>query len=240
LRSRLGYASVSLGFAAVIAVTSLFFVLVDRGFYAWMPDGEIVVLALGFLILSRFFTQRTRYQREFGERAYSSAFVRFVIPGLGIVAASIAHLAYMAGPEIPELWWTPILRGVGWVLVVMGFALWLRAIFSLGLDILVLLYVYVPAEGRLASSSIYAVIRHPIYAAALNIGTGLACIHANWYALLVVPVLALFFFGWVRLVEEPELLARLPGYLEYRKRVPAFFPWPRDLLNFFRFLVVGR
>jgi len=239
LRSRVGYALVTLGFLGVMAATSLFFVVVDRGFAAWMPDGEIVVLTLGFLVLSRFFTQRSRFKQQFGQGAYSAAFVRFVVPGLGIIVASIAHLAYMAGPEVPDLWWTPMLRAAGWLLLAAGLTLWLRAIASLGIDTLVLLYVYVPEEGHMASSSIYALIRHPVYSAALNMGAGLALIHANWYALLVVPVLNLFFFGWIRLAEEPDLVVRFPDYLEYRKRVPAFLPWPRDLPRFLRFLILG-
>lgn len=239
LRRRFGYALVGLGFVGIIAATSLFFVLVNRAFAAWMPDGEIVVLALGFLLLSRFFTQRSRFNQAFGQGAYSAAFVRFVVPGLGIIMASIAHLAYMPGPEIPELQWTPILRTAGWLLAVVGLSIWLRAITSLGMDTLALLYVYIPEQGRMASSGIYGLIRHPVCAAALHIGAGLALIHANWYALLVVPVLNLFFFGWIRLVEEPELVLRLAGYLEYRQRVPAFLPWPRDLVKFFGLLVLG-
>ena len=239
LKGRPGYALVVLGFISVIALTTTFFVLVDRGFAAWMPDCEIVILALGFLVLSRFFTQRTRFQAEFGERAYSMAFVRFVIPGLGIVTASLAHLAYMVGPEIPELWWTPILRGAGWFLLATGLSLWLRAAASLGIDTLALLYVYFPSEDRLANSGIYAIIRHPVYSAALKVGAGLAFIHASWYALIVLPVLLLFFVGWVRLIEEPELLARVAGYHEYRRKVPAFLPWPRDLPRFLRFLALG-
>ena len=44
-----------LAIGAVFVLTTLFFLAADRGFAEWMPDGEIVVLALGFLLVSRFF-----------------------------------------------------------------------------------------------------------------------------------------------------------------------------------------
>ena len=93
---------------------------------------------------------------------------------------------------------------------------------------------------RLVRRGVYAVLRHPIYAAALYVGIGLAFIHANWYALLVALILPLFLTGWVRLVEEKELLERFPDYSDYRKHVPAFWARPRDLVKFFRFLLLDR
>src|SRR5512146_2526027 len=78
-----GMLMVPLRIAAVAIITALFCAAVDRYFAEWMPDGEIVILALGFLILSRFFTQRKKYQEKYGERAYVVAFSRFNLLGLG-------------------------------------------------------------------------------------------------------------------------------------------------------------
>lgn len=235
-----GVAAAILALAAVIAFTSLFFAMVDRGFSEWMPDGEIVVMALGFLILSRFFSQKDRYREKYGERAYRNAFVNFCIPGLGIVFASIAHMGYMAGPGIPDLWWRSVLVDLGLFLIVLGAALWLRSAASFGADNLAMLYVYFPDEGHIVDSSIHSVLRHPIYAAALYIGIGLALAHANWYALLVALILPIFLTGWIRLVEEKELIERFPDYVQYRKRVPAFWAKPRQLAVFYRFIFLGR
>ena len=226
--------------AAVIIVTTLFFILVDNRFSEWMPDGEIVILALGFLILSRFFSQKNNYRQKYGDLAFRNAFARFNIPGLGIIFASIAHLGYMFGVEIPNLWWKPVLIVIGCVLVLIGIILWLRTVAEFGMDNLTMLYVYFPAESHMSDSSIYQIIRHPIYAAALYIGIGLAMAHANWYALLVALILPIFLTGWVRLVEEKELLERFPDYNEYRRRIPAFWPKPHDLGGFFRFIITGR
>ena len=239
LNGRWGLLRPLLAILAVFALTGLFFLSADRYFVAWMPDGEIVILALGLLILSRFFSQRARYEQIYGERAYSMAFARFAIPGLGIVFASIAHLAYIAGPDIPNLWWTAYVKGLGYLLVGIGILLCVRVLETAGFDCLLMLYVYYPQEGVHVRSGIYRTVRHPIYAAAQNIGFGLAFIHANWYALLVALLLPLFYAGWIRLVEEPELLKRFPGYAEYRREVPAFAPLPADLGNFWRCLLTG-
>ncbi len=240
LRTVRGLMLAPLGIAAVAALTILFFLAADRYFAEWMPDGEIVVLALGFLMLSRFYSQRKRYQELYGEGAYARAFVQFAVPGLGIIAASLAHLAFIAGPDIPDVWWKPWLQAVGYLFLLSGLLLWLRAVATAGIDSLAMLYVYYPAEGSRMGSGINALLRHPIYAAAQDIGFGLALIHASWYALLVAVLLPIFFWGWVRLVEEKDLLERFPDYAEYRKRVPAFGPTPANLFKFWRMLVVGK
>jgi protein-S-isoprenylcysteine O-methyltransferase Ste14 len=226
-------------FFAIFIATSLFFLLVDNRFSEWMPDGEIVILALGLLIMSRFFSQKKIYQQKYGELAFRNAFIHFNLPGLGIVFASIVHLGYMFGVEIPDLWWKSILVGIGWVFVLIGVLLWIRTVITFGVDNLTMLYVYFPSESKMSDSKIYRILRHPIYSAALSIGAGLAMVHANWYSLLVALILPVFFFGWVRLIEEKELIERFPNYSDYRKHVPAFFPRVHDYPGFFSFLISG-
>ena len=231
-----------LAISAIVTVfiaTTLFFLLVDNRFSEWMPDGEIVILALGLLIMSRFFSQKKIYLQKYGDLAFRNAFIHFNIPGLGIVFASIAHLGFMFGVEIPDLWWKPILVGIGWVFVLIGVLLWIRTVTTFGVDNLTMLYVYFPSESKMSDSIIYQILRHPIYSAALSIGWGLALVHANWYSLLVALILPVFFFGWVRLIEEKELIERFPDYSDYRKLVPAFFPRLRDCPSFFSFLISG-
>lgn len=234
-----GFTLVILAFVAIIILTTFFFILVDVKFIEWLPDGEIVIMALGFLIMSRFYSQRKNYQQKFGELAYRNAFARFNIPGLGIVFAAIGHLGYIAGPGIPNIWWRLIVIAGGWVFVIIGVTLWVRAVKAFEVDNLAMLYVYYPSESKMTNSSIYQILRHPIYGAALYIGIGLAMAHANWYALLVALILPIFLTGWVRLVEEKELLEKFPDYTAYRKRIPAFWPRPSDYGGFIRFLIFG-
>jgi protein-S-isoprenylcysteine O-methyltransferase Ste14 len=126
-------------------------------------------------------------------------------------------------------------------MILVGAALWIRAAFTFGLDNAFMLYVYFPEEGRLVDAAIYGVIRHPIYAGALRVIIGLALLNGNANALAFIPFILLGVFGWLRLVEEKELIERFgQSYVEHRKRVPAFWPRPRDLGKFFRFIVVGK
>ena len=224
---------------AVFLLTSAFFMLVDRGFPEWMPDGEILLAALGFLVLSLFYERRPDYETRFAEGAYGRALRAFAMPGLGIIAAAIGHLAYMPGPAIPDLWWKPLLVGLGWLLLALGTTLWLRAVQALGIDTLFMLHVYYPQDGTHVCSGLYSYVRHPIYAAALRVAVGLALIYANWYALLVLPVMWLLFVAWIRLVEEKELVSRFPEYASYRRRVPAFGPLPRNVGRFWRLVFTG-
>jgi protein-S-isoprenylcysteine O-methyltransferase Ste14 len=235
-----GTIRVVLTYAGLFALVTLFFLWVDWGFYEWMPDGEIVVMAIGFLLMSRFFSQKKIYRQKYGELAYRNAFMRFWAVGLTIVIASYIHNGYMPGPEIPNVvWWKSVLVALGWASVIVGLALWARGVLAFGADSLALLYVYYPDEGRLVDSNIYSVVRHPAYAGLLRIGMGLGLIHGNWYSLIITILMPLGMLGLTRLVEEKELLGRFPSYADYRKRVPAFFPKPRDLVKFFRFLILG-
>ncbi len=226
--------------AGVFILVTLFFIWVDRVFSEWMPDGEIIFIALGFLILGLFYSQKRIFEQKYGSLAYRNAFARFCIPGLGIIYASLAHLIYIPGPEIPNLWWKIILTILGWYFLLVGLILLYRTVISIGWDYLAMLYVYFPEEGRLLDTNIYGILRHPICAGLLDLGIGLALISGNWYALLVAALLPLGFTGWVRLVEEKELLQRFGvEYDEYRKKTPAFWAKPRDLYKFARFLLTG-
>lgn len=239
LETRNGAIKLILIFLFWFALTIAFFYWVDLVIPEWMPDGEIVLIALGFLVRALFYSRKKIYQQKYGELAYRNAFVRFATPGLGILIASIAHIGYMPGVEIPAVWWRPILVAVGIVFVIIGIALWIRGVLTFGADNVSLLYVYYPNEGKLINSNIYSILRHPIYAAILYGGIGLGLIHTNWYALVVIVLLPLGFTGWARLVEEKDLIERFPDYVNYRKYVPAFWVKPRDLGKFFRFLISG-
>jgi protein-S-isoprenylcysteine O-methyltransferase Ste14 len=240
LQTRRGQGWLILRFAGIVAIVSLFYVWVDRVFAEWMPDGEILITAIGFLILSLFFRRKKLYQQRYGPLAYQNAARDYALPGLAILIACIAHISYMPGPLIPDVvWWKPILFWAGVLLVFLGAALWVRSAQTIGVDNLSLLYVYFPEESKLVNLSIYSILRHPIYGSALYISIGLAFMSGNWFALVVVLLLPVLWTGWIRLVEEKELINRFPGYVEYRKQVPAFFPKIRDLYRLSRFLVLG-
>ena len=108
------------------------------------------------------------------------------------------------------------------------------------MDNLTLLYVYYPEEGRIVDSSIYSILRHPIYASAIRVWMGLALLNGNANSIIFSIFVPLGLAGWIRLVEEKELIERFgQSYADYRKRIPAFWPRLRDLGKFFKFLLTG-
>jgi protein-S-isoprenylcysteine O-methyltransferase Ste14 len=217
-----------------------YFLLTDQ-IPTWSIDSQIIVTALGFIILSMFFSRKKIYQERYKGLAYRNAFAHFAIPGLALIFGAIAHAGYMNGPFVPQGWWTIIFIFLGWLMLIVGAVLWIRGILTFGLDNLALLYVYHPEESKIVDSGIYSILRHPIYAGALRVGIGLALLNGNANALAFALLIPLGFFGWIRLVEERELIQRFGNsYIEYRRRVPAFWPKWRDLGKFFTFLITGQ
>ena len=207
----------------------------------WQLAAEILLGGLGFGLLYMFFRYRQGFKARFGPLAYSRAAERFGLPAVTIIAAVVARIRYLPGPEIPRFEGYIVLPALGWLLIVVGVVLGLRTVLIFGIDNLTMLYVYFPEESQLVNHKIYNILRHPAYAAVLVIAFGLALLNGSWAALACALNFSLGLWGWVRLVEEKELIERFgPGYVEYRKRVPAFGPRLRDLREFLGFLIVGR
>jgi protein-S-isoprenylcysteine O-methyltransferase Ste14 len=223
----------------IFSITTIYFVFSDQ-IPTWTIDSQIVVMTIGFLFFSLFFLKRNEFIERYHEHSYRNAFTRFALPGLAILFAAITHIAYMNGPKWPPGMVTLAMRTLGAYWVMIGIVLWVRSVLTFGLDYLMMLYVYFPENSRLIHSSIYNSLRHPIYAAALRIGLGLALLNTSIYALAFMPLLPLGLYGFVRLVEEKELTGRFPDYAHYRKRVPAFWVRPDSLASFYGFLITGK
>jgi len=234
-----GWMKIAASFFGVFGMTTLYFVITDN-IPTWTIDSQIVIMAIGYLLLSRFFTQKKKLIEKYASDAYRQAFGRFALPGLAVIFAAIAHITYMNGPKFTNPAILAVFTVAGWVFVAIGAILWVRAVLAFGIDNATMLYVYFPEEGRIINSSIYGVIRHPVYGAALRLSIGLALLNAGIYPIVFVLLLPLGVFGWLRLVEEKELLERIPEYAEFRKRVPAFFPYPNRIPAFFKFLITGK
>jgi len=234
-----GRLKIAASFFGIFGLTTWYFIITDR-IPTWTIDSQIVVMSLGFLLFSRYFTQQKSFLEKYKEAAYRQAFGRFALPGLAIIFAAFAHIQYMNGPKITLPPWVTLLKGLGWLNLAIGTALWIRAVATFGVDNLTMLYVYFPEEGSLINSNLYGIMRHPIYGAALRVGVGLALLNMGIYALSFAVLLPLGLFGWVRLVEEKELIGRFPTYIEYRRKTPAFFPRLNRIVEFFQFLFTGR
>jgi protein-S-isoprenylcysteine O-methyltransferase Ste14 len=207
----------------------------------WALLIEIVFGGLGFFWIYPFFRFKVDFKARYGPLAYSKAVSRFGYPGVAIIATVVARIGSIPGPGIPHPWWYDILPALGWALIAVSLLLFLRVLQTFGVDNLTMVYVYFPEEGRLVNHQIYNVLRHPAYAGTQRLAIGLALLNGNWFALASALIFVLGLSGWVRLVEERELIERFgPAYVEYRQRVPAFWPRRGDLRGFFTFLVAGR
>jgi len=241
LRSPVRSAWIGILAGGLFGLTIIFFTYVKRYIPDWSLDGQVVIVTIGFLWLRMFFTHKKNYVTRYGELAYRNAFMHFTLPGLALIFATVAHISFMPGPAIPRYWWAVLFPYFGWYFVIIGAILWLRAVYTFGIDNLTMLYVYFPEQSRQVNSNIYSILRHPVYAGGLRLAIGLALLNANafslFFSLIVMP---LILFSWVRLVEEKELVERFgTGYSEYRQKTPAFWPRPRNLVEFFRFLLKG-
>lgn len=84
-----------------------------------------------------------------------------------------------------------------------------------------------PVPGApLVTSGIYARVRHPLYAALLWLGAGWCVLWASAAAGGATLLLFVLLVAKAR-SEERRLMCLHPSYADYRRRVPAFFPFPR-------------
>jgi protein-S-isoprenylcysteine O-methyltransferase Ste14 len=223
----------------LLALVTAYFIVTDQ-IPTWSIDSQIIITALGFLVVSLFFSRKQTYKEKYKELAFRKAFAHYAMPGLALIFSAIAHAGYMNGPFVPQGWWKTVFFALGWFMICVGGILSIRSIVTFGADNLTMLYVYYPEESRVVESSIYGILRHPIYAGALRISIGLALINGNANSIAYAIIAPLLFFGWVHLVEERELIERFgQSYLDYRNRIPAFWPRLRDMVKFFTYLITG-
>jgi protein-S-isoprenylcysteine O-methyltransferase Ste14 len=78
--------------------------------------------------------------------------------------------------------------------------------------------ITVESGQPVVSSGLYAIVRHPMYSAALVMTAFTPpALGSYWGLLLVIPIIAVL--AWRLLDEEHVLLRDLPGYADYRTKV---------------------
>lgn len=140
---------------------------------------------------------------EWFPKPYADRVAKLRVPG-GFVL--VAAFLYYAAPDARSI-------EVGVPLAVLG--LLLRA-WATG---------HLEKNLELTTSGPYGHLRNPLYAGTLTVAAGLAIAARRWpLAILFAAVFALVYLPVVEL-EEQHLRELFPGYGEYSRRVPAF--WPR-------------
>lgn len=140
-----------------------------------------------------------------------------------VVSQSILMLAVVALGVIDQGDWTRgWLIATGAALFVVGGAFGVAGIVVLGRNRTPFPQ---PREGsELVQHGIYARVRHPLYTGVMLSSLGWALIWQSAAATVAALMLIPFFLAKAR-HEERCLCAKFPGYTDYARRVPAF--WPR-------------
>lgn len=176
----------------------------------------LIPLSLGFaLVGASAFT--AAYSRRWGERGgemATSILRNFLGIPLGFAGFLLAWLEpapslFVAGRAA---------KGLGWLLVLAGSIPFLWGHVLLGRRT-----GWPSVRDTLFRRSLYARVRHPIYAGGILVFGGLALLRPTTSVALACAMGA----GWLvvqALLEELDLVQRLPEYREYMKQVPRFIP----------------
>ncbi|MGC2774740.1 MAG: isoprenylcysteine carboxylmethyltransferase family protein [Bradyrhizobium sp.] len=132
---------------------------------------------------------------------------------------SVAYLGLLLVPALDHRfgwsWMSPLAVLGGDLLVVLGFAGILRVFRENSFSAAT---VEVASDQTVVATGPYAILRHPMYAAAIVLMAGIPIALGSWWGLSVmaaiVPALV-----WRLLHEERVLAEQLPGYRDYLARV---------------------
>jgi protein-S-isoprenylcysteine O-methyltransferase Ste14 len=134
--------------------------------------------------------------------------------------ASLGFIGLLVVPALDHrLGWSHMsvpLELIGDAFVVLGFLSVLR-VFSE--NTYTSATIELAADQRVISTGPYALIRHPMYAAALGMLIGIPIALGSYFGLIIFLAIGGVVI-WRLLDEEKYLAANLPGYREYQKEVP--------------------
>jgi len=215
-----------------VAIVLLFYssTPLRRGF---TPAGEnmflfVIPLLLGFALVgaSAFTGAYSRWWGERGGELATSILRNYLGIPLGFLGFILAWLQpapflFVGGRAAKSL---------GWLLVVAG-----SVSFVWGHVVLGLPTGWPSVRDTLVRHSLYAYVRHPIYAGGLLMFVGGALLRPT----STVGLACALGFAWLIIqarLEEVDLVQRLPGYREYMEHVPRFVPrlWRRQPRNSLR------
>ena len=143
--------------------------------------------------------------------------------GMVLLAGTLAVAWFLERATGGRFAWPPVAAALGVTIVLAGLALhaWGRRTLAERWSP----QVAPSGDVRLAEDGPYAIVRHPLYAAIVLLGTGTLLAHCS-RAVLAATVGIVIGVGAKRRAEDRALEARLgPRWTDYARRVPAL--WPR-------------
>ncbi len=177
----------------------------------------LIPLVLGFASnLASAFT--AEYSRRWGKT--NGSLITIILRDItGIPVWAIGFV--LAISESSQLFYrvTDIHRIAGWAFISVGGIIIIIALMSIRRK------AAAPSTSdTLVSRGIYSLIRHPIHSGTLLEFAGLFIIWPSLQVCIACIIGIIWIFLQSRF-EESDLLKRIPGYKEYREKVPAFLPF---------------
>ena len=143
----------------------------------------------------------------------------WVIAACTLAAVLLRNQPFLASGKLETLRVPLLILGV--LLILVGIVLWIYAVPISKIDDGI-------RENRLVTTGAYALVRNPIYSAAMIACTGVILMIGNaWFLLL--PILYWLFMTVLMKATEEKWLRKLYGaaYEAYCGRVNRCWPWPR-------------
>lgn len=223
--------------------------------------GVLINLIIGFSLVSLVWSNKNKFLQENRETAYQRGF-RIGINGIGFVLSVVFHLFFnitVLNTERPVnpltetlssnlLTDITILSENGFLLRTSMFLIFLilgllsirRTLLFFGVDYMGLIYLYYPEESKVRNNDIYSVLRHPAYTSLFLIGLSGVFLIFSIYSFIFFLLFVIGFTLFVANIEEKELVERFGNsYKDYMNKTPRFFPKPRKILLYLKFVIKG-
>lgn len=187
-----------------------------RPSYDWGMGTALILLLLGFACdAASAFT--AAFSRRWGARR--GQWVTFLLRNVLGIPLWVIGLGLAVRSPSPSLFESsPLLEGLGWVLLAAGCAVQLLALASIRTRA-----AKPSVADALVEHGVYRHIRHPIYAGLLLEFAALVLVKPRRLVALACTLGMLWAYLQARL-EELDLLQRMPAYRDYLGRVPRFIP----------------
>ena len=229
-------------------------------FGPWFPViGVGIFEIIGLILVYQMWFWRKRLKIKYGNLAYQKVFLAGFAGILLLIVLSF-HSFIPFYTVNPSFWSTGLYSlfttsftsyfppisfilnmirlSFGVIISILAIFMMFRSLTTFGFDYMTVIYLYFPEESSLQESRIYSVIRHPMYSGLILLSAGGFILHFNLYSVFFFIIYYLGFLIHIFLVEEKELIERFgASFIEYRRKVPAVFPYPAKWGNYFRFLL---